>query len=299
LADAVNVALLMNQPLFITGEPGAGKTQLASRVAWELRLDLIKFETKSTTTAQDLFYTYNNLARFHAAHQKKNVDERDFITYQGLGKAIIQANPLDAIIQENPLTTIKDILPKKGSDYKGPTRSVVLIDEIDKAPRDFPNDILNELELMYFKIPQLDLDEPIKPPKDMFPIVIMTSNTEKQMPDAFLRRCVFHYIEFPKPALMQDIVERRLPRIARQSSAFIKDAIDLFYKLRSDTSDFIKKPSTGELLVWISVMREMSPHLENPMQDKGKVLNALGALIKHEDDIQKARMKVDEWMKSS
>ncbi|KPA13795.1 ATPase family associated with various cellular activities (AAA), partial [Candidatus Magnetomorum sp. HK-1] len=245
LADAVNIALLMNQPLFITGEPGAGKTQLANRLAWELKLNLIKFETKSTTTAQDLFYTYNTLTRFHAAHQGKDVDERDFITYQGLGEAIIQANPLEKI---------KDILPKKGFKYKGPTRSVVLIDEIDKAPRDFPNDILNELELMFFKIPQLDMDEPIKPPKKMSPIVIMTSNTEKQMPDAFLRRCVFHYIEFPELSLMKDIIQRRLPRIAEQSSEFIKDAIDLFYQLRDDQTDLIKKPSTGELLIWINVM---------------------------------------------
>jgi len=298
LMHAVNVALIMNQPLLLTGEPGSGKTQLAHRVAWELELGPpLTFETKSNSTAQDLFYTFNALARFHAANRSDSidVDDRDFITYQALGEAIIQANTLE---------NIKHILPSYGFVHKGPKRSVVLIDEIDKAPRDFPNDILNEIERMFFKIPQLDIklnkksDKLIEAPNDNQPIVIMTSNSEKQLPDAFLRRCVFHYIEFPDEKQMDNILRLRLPGIAEQSSGFIKSAISLFFKLREKDNALLKKPSTGELIIWINVMRRMAPEKQNPMETFGIIFKSLGTLVKNNDDIKKAKEKIMEWMEN-
>src|SRR5262249_52414736 len=147
LVDAVNVALLLGQPLLLTGEPGTGKTQLAYSLAWELGLDEpLKFETKSTSTASDLFYTYNALGHFHAA-QCGEASRRalDYLTYNALGIAILRANDE---------SSVRAYLP---DDFRhgGRRRSVVLIDEIDKAPRDFPNDLLNEVEAMYFRIPEL------------------------------------------------------------------------------------------------------------------------------------------------
>jgi len=284
LEAAVNVSLIMNQPLLVTGEPGSGKTQLSYKVAHQLNLDILKFETKSTSMAQDLFYTYNTIRRFHSANKKESIDEHDFITYRALGEAILQANPHSKY----------EKFFSKNFIHKGPKRSVVLIDEIDKAPLDFPNDILNEIERMYFKIPQLDTNEEIKA-ENYRPIVIMTSNSEKQLPDAFLRRCVFHHIEFPDSNQMTSIVTRRLRRIGEYSTDFIKAAIELFYELR-DKTPLYKKPATGELLVWINVMRRMAPDEDNPMQNRVIILRTLGTLIKNVNDIEKANTKVAEWM---
>ena len=147
LVDAVNVALLLGQPLLLTGEPGTGKTQLAYSLAWELGFDVpLIFETKSSSTARDLFYGYDTLSRFHAAQTGEGSNASlDYLTWHALGIAILQSRPLTDV--EQWLT--KDFL------YNGPRRSVVLIDEIDKAPRDFPNDLLNEVENLYFRVPEL------------------------------------------------------------------------------------------------------------------------------------------------
>ena len=259
---------------------------MAYRVAWELNLETLSFETKSTSTAQDLFYTYNTLAHFHALQtSSKYTNEHDYIHYNALGLAIIHANPIDQI---------KEFLPSD-FEYKGPKRSVVLIDEIDKAPRDFPNDILNELEKMYFKISQLGNKGYISAPDSMRPIVIMTSNSEKQLPEAFLRRCVFHHIEFPHIDQLNEIIRLRLPRIAEQSDEFLHDAITFFYKLRQPQSALSRYPSTAELLVWINVMRNMSED-KNPMKNPEIILNTLGILVKNVSDLEKVKIRVEEWM---
>lgn len=154
LVDAVNVALVLNRPLLVTGEPGTGKTQLAYSIAWQLaarkQLNVTsprveKFETKSTSVARDLFYSFDVLARFHAAHTGGSSRNVDYLTYNALGRALLDALPEGEVRPQLP----------PGHEYQGPRRSVVLIDEIDKAPRDFPNDLLNELDQMYFRIPEL------------------------------------------------------------------------------------------------------------------------------------------------
>ena len=171
----------------------------------------LKFETKSNSSSRDLFYYYDTVGRFHAAQTREDTaSPLDYITYNALGAAILRANEIDHV---------KDWLPPDFF-HPGKSRSVVLIDEVDKAPRDFPNDILNEIEHLYFRVPELGNIQ-IRAPKDMQPLVVITSNSEKHLPDAFLRRCIFYHIAFPEQRSAQRdrrstgrqirIRQRRLP----------------------------------------------------------------------------------------
>ncbi len=290
LADAVNVALLMNKPLLLTGDPGTGKTQLAYRLAWELNIfPPLKFETKSASVARDLFYIYDALGRFHDAQCQTPEDAARYITYNALGRAVLLAAPRDQY---------KACLPP-GFTHDGPRRSVVLIDEIDKAPRDFPNDILNEIEQMYFRIPELGNAE-IAADRALCPVVVITSNSERHLPDPFLRRCVYHHIRFPEPDRMRRIVETRLRAIltarkgdADMSDAFLSDAVALFYALR-DQCQLSKKPSTAELILWLAAIRGMSG-ADNPIaEDRETAVRAMGALVKT-GDMERAREFMREW----
>jgi MoxR-like ATPase len=176
LAHAVNVALVLGMPLLLTGEPGTGKTQLAHAMGRALGCEVRAFETKSTSQARDLFYTYDSLGAFK---RPQETDPRAFIHYQALGAAILDAYPSDA-------PWMQALLPIGASDYahRGPRRSIVLIDEIDKAPRDFPNDLLNEIDRLYFRVPELmNAGTPAEGmPAACRPIVVMTSNEERGLP---------------------------------------------------------------------------------------------------------------------
>jgi len=287
LVDAVNVALLLGQPLLLTGEPGTGKTQLAYSVAWELGFDPpVKFETKSTSTARDLFYAYDTLGRFHAAQTGEGSQKSlDYLTYNALGIAILRAN------EE---TALAPFLPQ---DFKhgGRRRSVVLIDEVDKAPRDFPNDILNEVEGMYFKIPELG-NAKIAAEESMRPLLFITSNSEKHLPDAFLRRCIYYNIPFPEQDGLIRIVTARLGHFAGNSSQLLTDALALFHKLREPVSGLHKKPSTAELLGWLLVLREIGQDVENPIRQKPERLaSTLNTLIKTAEDQEQAQTILAEW----
>jgi MoxR-like ATPase len=237
--DAVRVALTLGQPLLITGHPGCGKTLLASAVAYELGLAGVrKFETKSTSEARDLFYVFDNLGRLNAAQARGSAAEAfNFIKYNALGEAILFANPPEQVAGFFP----------SGFKHPGQQRSVVLIDEIDKAPRDVPNDILNEIDEMYFRVPELGNPVAAAPP-EFRPIVFLTSNSEKGLPDAFLRRCVYYHMKFPDRVRLKQIVASRVAH--RFSADVVEQMVTFFEEARS--RGMRRAPGLAELLMWFS-----------------------------------------------
>ena len=230
LKHAVNVAINLGQPLLVTGEPGTGKTQLADCIAYQLETECHKFYTKSNAESKDLFYRYDSIRRFHDAQNPTSSAKSvmNYITFEALGKAI------------------------KESHIR---RSVVLVDEIDKAPRDFPNDLLNEIEQMEFTI--LETGQRVIGKIANRPIVIITSNSEKNLPDPFLRRCVYYHIPFPNREWLIKIVNNRLPLSENFSMGMVEAAVDHFLELR-ENDGLRKKPATAELLAWIHVLGKLN-----------------------------------------
>jgi MoxR-like ATPase len=301
LEMAARVAVELGQPLLLTGEPGTGKTSfaafLASRLApaWlglDRPLPLFKFDTKSTSVASDLFYRFDNLRRLHAIHDPSmSPDNRDYISFEALGLAILLTRPR-AEVRDLGVATLSGA---------GPGRSVVLVDEIDKAPRDFPNDILNEVEQMYFRIPELRDDagaiRVVRAEPELKPLMVLTSNSEKNLPAAFLRRCIFHHIEFPERKYklrMTDIIASNLTRHPR--GRLNDEAVDFFYTLREDRS-MQKPPATAELVQWMRLLhgrllaREESGAADLPLTALSleELSGTLGTLAKNVDDLRRAQ----------
>jgi MoxR-like ATPase len=288
LVDAVNVALMLRQPLLVTGEPGTGKSQLAASVAYQLGLDPpLPLETKSTTIARDLFYTFDNIGRFRAAQTAgAPSDPRLFISYNALGLAIVLANE-EAMVSH--------ALPP-GFVHGGRRRAVVLIDEIDKAPRDFPNDILNEIERLYFRIPELG-GLSLSADAEFRPVVIMTSNSEKSLPDAFLRRCIFYAIPFPDEVRLEQIMLSRLSGRIAAGQPLLRDAIDFFVSLREDEIAMGKRPGTAELLNWLAALLNFDCDTTQPLAPQGKiVLRTLATLGKMGLDQQRVIEALKRWV---
>lgn len=289
LVDAVNVALVLGQPLLLTGEPGTGKTQLAYALAWELGLEpVLKYETKSTSVATDLFYSYDVLRRFQ--HAQSGIDlgsSLPYITFNALGTAILRTRPRPAV---------EHLLPAD-AEHAGPRRSVVLIDEIDKAPRDFPNDLLNELDQLYFRVPEVD-DRRVQADPDHRPIILLTSNSEKDLPDAFLRRCIFFNIPFPGRDEMRRIVEARIGLSVHPHDGFLGAALDLFYQLRDPQNALRKRPATAELLDWVGTLVSLAGEGADPLADRTVAERTMSCLIKTVEDQEKGRRIIRQWIDS-
>lgn len=246
LINSVNIAMALQKPLLIKGEPGTGKTMLAQSIAESLAKDLIIWSIKSTTKAQDGLYVYDAVQRLYDS-QFGGAAVDDIAKYIKLGKL--------------------------GEAFSSEKQIILLIDEIDKADLEFPNDLLWELDQMEFYIPETK--ETVKAVTR--PVVIITSNAEKELPDAFLRRCIFHYIEFPDQALMEEIVRVHFPDV---EDRLLSHAIEAFYRLR-DMYSIQKKPSTSELLDWVNALTLSGVDMEK----LGDELPFIGVLLKKNEDL--------------
>lgn len=246
LMDAVNVSIALQKPLLIKGEPGTGKTMLAEAIAESLQMPLIIWSIKSTTKAQDGLYMYDTVQRLYDS-QFGEGDVSDIARYIRLGKL--------------------------GEAFTSEQQAVLLIDEIDKADLEFPNDLLWELDKMEFYINETKETITTK----HRPIVIITSNAEKELPDAFLRRCIFHYIAFPDEEKMREIIRVHYGDLDEK---LVDNAIEAFYEIRG-MNDLQKKPSTSELLDWIQALMVSGVSVE----DLSERMPFVGVLLKKNEDI--------------
>lgn len=251
LSVAVNAAVQLEKPLLVKGEPGTGKTMLAFEIAKSLNKNLITWHIKSTTTAQQGLYEYDAVSRLRDS-QLGDAKVEDIANYIKKGKL--------------------------WEAFEANEQAVLLIDEIDKADIEFPNDLLLELDRMEFYV--YELQKTIKAEKR--PIVIITSNNEKELPDAFLRRCFFYYISFPEPATMQEIIQVHYPSIAED---LMDSAMKVFYKIR-EVKGLKKKPSTSELIDWIKLLKygQIDPRELDDTDLVTKMPPYAGSLIKNEQD---------------
>ena len=251
LTLSVNAAITLEKPLLVKGEPGTGKTELARQIATSLKLEIIEWNIKSTTKAQQGLYEYDVVSRLR-----------------------------DSQLGDEKIENISNYI-KKGKIWDAfmtKEKSVLLIDEIDKADIEFPNDLLQELDKMEFYV--YETGEVIKANKR--PIVVITSNNEKELPEAFLRRCFFHYIQFPDLITLKKIVEVHFPNIKK---SLLESALNRFFELR-DVPGLKKKPSTSEALDWIKLLLVEDLDSSDLKYDGKNLLPKLhGALIKNEQDI--------------
>jgi MoxR-like ATPase len=249
---AVNAAITLQRPLLIKGEPGTGKTMLAEQLALALDTELIQWHVKSTTKAQQGLYEYDAVSRLRDS-QLGDEKVHDISNYIVKGK-LWQA-------------------------FEAQKRPVLLIDEIDKADIEFPNDLLLELDKMEFYV--YETQQLVK--AEQRPIVIITSNNEKELPDAFLRRCFFHYINFPTPEEMAQIIDVHYPNIKQD---LIQQALEVFFDLR-EVNGLRKKPSTSELIDWLKLLlaEDIDAQTLHDKSNKGGLMPLFGALLKNEQDV--------------
>jgi MoxR-like ATPase len=281
LAAVLDLALDLGLPLLVTGEPGTGKTQLAYHVARKLKLEKpYIFNTKTDSQARDLFYSYDAIRHFRDSGRDQGGQQAlDYISFNALGQALIES---------------------------GSKRAVVLIDEIDKAPRDFPNDLLYEFEHLAFQVKeataaetQAELGEQIPVDEQGFirlaepqnrPVLILTSNSEKNLPDAFMRRVLYHHIEFPRRERLQEIIDANISPDSQLDQKLVQAAIDHFEDIRQNKR-LRKPPATAELLAWIHVLHRQKADLATALKAsadralKQQIFNSYALIAKNKEDL--------------
>lgn len=314
LVEAVNTALILAKPLLLTGRPGTGKSELAERIAWEFGLGpVLRFESQSLTEAQELFYRFDLIAQMADAQLSRGSDPRppeNFLTFGALGKAILYANPkAHAELIEWEQSNTHDLLVSNAQEADAPMalpgeearRSVVLIDEIDKAARDVPNDLLNGIERMAFRIRELR-NRLVAAPNDehLKPIVVITSNSERDLPDPFLRRCVYYNIPDPSQEKLAEILRLRAPAALGPTpgaagggdtdrlAPFYQDVLSFFVEYRDDrTSHLAYRPGTSELIDWTHALTRYGADPLGDLKRNAAVIGrSLGTILKHQDDRQ-------------
>ncbi|MDJ0807624.1 MAG: MoxR family ATPase [Gammaproteobacteria bacterium] len=320
LRAAANTALVLGKPLLLTGEAGVGKSQFANWLAFELNkqqpLAWFKFVVKSTTEARDLFYHYDALARFHEAQVHRTVYQVDspngiqqhsnvqsgfssheahrYISYNALGMAILFSMGKSAALNDKLVTAemqgLQQSLPEQ------PSRSVVLIDEIDKAPRDVPNDILDEIDNQQFTVRELgDLTAKANP--EFRPIIVITSNSEKDLPKPFLRRCVYYNMRFPDDDELQRIVEQRVGARFANSRGLLGDCLRFFWFLR-ERAEIRRRPGLAELLDWVHELSETGERASYGSFTEVRQMPArvMSTLLKDPDDQDLLRQSWSNWV---
>ncbi|CAB3801346.1 AAA family ATPase [Paraburkholderia fynbosensis] len=328
LAEAVNTAVILGKPLLLTGRPGTGKSQLADRIAWEFDLaPVLRFEAQSMSESPDLFYRYDLVAQlgdveiaraqltFQTTGQAPGTGDpmpaklrpENFITFGPLGQAVLRAAP------EGNEDLLAVAFPDEPAHLARPRPSVVLIDEIDKASRDFPNDLLNGIERLDFRIREMR-DRLVAAPRDarLRPIVVITSNSERDLPDPFLRRCVYFHIEDPDEETLRKILLARVfperymsERSAGEQSQFAvagstrlyDDLLEFFVDCRERCGPELRYQSgTSELIDWAKSLRNSGLPSDGLMRDSiAGVKRALSAVAKHRDDRGLILRAIDEW----
>jgi len=324
LIRAANVALMLRMPLLLTGEPGTGKTQFARALSDEvLGGELIEIVVSSDATKRDILYSFDELGRLRDAYaereegihddsdnQQKSVRREGtrasvplsaYITFRGLGRAILLAGGAKAKLEPLELRgkgTRFGTLPQSFDDLTDERlpeqgkQTILLIDEIDKASRDVPNDLLVEIEKMQFDIPELGVRARL-PDGSPWPIIVITSNSERPLPEPFLRRCVFHHIELGT-AEVRNILKTRVD-LVNKSDVFLDQALALISKLRADESGITKKPGAAEILAWFRLILDPDRYGSRTVPSSiemipSDILDAsLGVLVKSGDDMRRAK----------
>ncbi len=312
---AINTALALQMPLLVSGEPGSGKTQLGYAIAHELGKPApMKFVTKSISTAQDLFYTYDAVRHFQVtqtlggadAASETVTDVRNFLDLAPLGLAILLALPLDQRRAFLPpdFETVEPANPQQAERLEKlrnpkPSQSVVIIDEIDKAPRDFPNDLLHEMENLRFRVPELGGLETPAIESGLQPIIIITTNSERQLPDAFLRRCAYVHIEYPRGKALESILASRLAGVFEASSPFLADAQKFYEDLRAKQI-IDKPPGTAELLQFMQAMAANGVDQTQPIGAQVELVQQGVALLgKIKTDQERILTALADWAKTA
>jgi len=311
LVAAANAAIVLGKPLLLTGEPGIGKSEFANWLAAQPeKCALHKFIIKSTTEGSELFYHFDTLARFRDAqievHASSRGDSKSsegrsshplhYLKYDALGKAILLTLGKEECKAQGLISA--DTSDEEFTWPDEPTRSVVLIDEIDKAPRDVPNDILDEIDRLSFRVRELG-NKKVEVNPNLRPIVIITSNSERDLPKPFLRRCIYYHMRFPEDdGVLRQIAEKRVGKRYQDNNDLLAEALKLFHHLRNEVN-LNHQPGLAELLDWLADLSSQNPEQNARLQEIPQARASLkNALMKEKDDQALADDEWEKWLEA-